>query len=323
MSGSSLPSPSPTAPRSLLRSPLLRFALAGLVLFGLVRLLGGSAPGDDGTGTGTTIAVERAALLDFVQLRSGEADASALAARWDRLAPATRGVWIDRFVREEALVREARRLGLGRDDDLIRRRLVQKLEFLMEARIDDVIDDATFSRVYAERSEQHRVPAIVTFSHVFVEDAEALSLDASGRAYGRAADLRDAMNGEGVVLEEAGERGDRFLYNRVYVDRTIDEVRSHFGAELAEALQALEPHPTRWQGPLASQHGWHVVLLTRGEPSRVPPLDEIRRVLKEEILRERRDASRERGISGIVEGYTPRIAADVHPPRSAVDPAMP
>ena len=39
---------------------------------------------------------------------------------------------IDSWVREEVMLREALRLNLDRDDTIIRRRLVQKLEFLAE-----------------------------------------------------------------------------------------------------------------------------------------------------------------------------------------------
>jgi hypothetical protein len=39
---------------------------------------------------------------------------------------------LDDYVREEVLVREAIAMGLDRDDDIVRRRLVQKMEFLAQ-----------------------------------------------------------------------------------------------------------------------------------------------------------------------------------------------
>ena len=39
---------------------------------------------------------------------------------------------VDDYVREEVLVREAIAMGLDRDDDIVRRRLVQKMEFLAQ-----------------------------------------------------------------------------------------------------------------------------------------------------------------------------------------------
>jgi len=294
----------------LLRAPLAVFAIVGLVLFGLVRVFGEdrSAPTTEADGV---IVVEREALLDFVQLRSGEADAAALAERWDRLDDDARQVWVDRFVREEALVREARRLRLDRDDDLIRRRLVQQMEFLVAAETDDAIDEAAFEAAYAAKAEAHRVPAVVTFSQVFVRDEDALGPRPSSDGAARAERLREALNAAGIGFDEAGDRGDRFLYNRVYVDRTLDEVGAHFGSEMAAALASLEPDRSRWQGPIASRHGWHVVQLTRRTEERLPALEEIRGALAEEIRRDRREASLERGIGQVVTRYEIHLAPEL------------
>ena len=293
----------------LLRSPFVFFVVAGLVLFAVVKAFEDPAEGD--RGGDAAIVVEREALLDFVQLRSGEADAGALAARWDRLDGAARRVWIDRFVREEALVREARRLGLDRDDDLIRRRLIQQMEFLVEAGSDEPIDGTALEAAYEARSAEHRVPAILTFGHVFVRDPAALTPDASAEAAARAESLRAALDEEKVDFDGARARGDRFLYHRVYVDRTLDEVRAHFGPEMASALERLTPDAARWQGPIASQHGWHVVLLTRRTEARTPSLEEIRGTLAEALRRERREASVERGVDAIVGAYEVRLAPDL------------
>ena len=294
----------------LLRAPLVVFAIVGLVLFGLVRFFDEDRPASKTEADGV-IVVERDALLAYVQLRSGEADAAALAYRWDRLDDPARKVWVDRFVREEALVREARRLGLDRDDDLIRRRLVQQMEFLASAETDDAIDEAAIEAAYAAKAEEHRVPAVVTFGHVFIRDEGALASRPSSDAAARAARLREDLDASGVGFDEASARGDRFLYNRVYVDRTLDEVRAHFGPEMAEALTALEPNRSRWQGPIASRHGWHVVLLARRTEERVPALEEIRGALAEEIRRDRREASLERGIGQIVTRYEIHLAPEL------------
>ncbi|MEM9176105.1 MAG: peptidylprolyl isomerase [Myxococcota bacterium] len=293
----------------LLRSPLVVFALAGLALFVVSRSLDGAL--EDGVTDEDVIVVEREALLDFVQLRSGEADAAALAARWDGLEAAARQVWVDRFVREEALVREARRLGLDREDDLIRRRLVQQMEFLVAGDAEAPIDAASLAAAFTANVEDHRVPAIVTFAHVFVRDPDALTKGEASRAHARAESLRAALNADGLGFDEAGDRGDRFLYNRVYVDRTLDEVRAHFGPEMAARLASISPDAPGWQGPIASQHGWHVLRLRRFSPSRLPTSDELQPVLLEELRRARQEASLERGVRGILADYSVRVRSDV------------
>lgn len=303
----------------LIRSPLVIFAIAGLALFVLARAFG-DPPAEDAS-TREVIVVEREALLDFVQLRSGEADAVALAERWDALDDEARQVWVDRFVREEALVREARRLGLDRDDDLIRRRLVQQMEFLVAADADEPIDDATLAAAWEASAEDHRVPAVATFAHVFVRDPAALAAGPVTEAFARAEGLRVRLNQEAVSFDGVGGRGDRFLYNRVYVDRTLGEIRAHFGSDMTTTLEALVPRESEWQGPVASEHGWHVILLRRRSESRLPSLDELRPVLAQEIRRERQEASMERGVVEILSGYPVRIEADVGSRRAPSPPS--
>lgn len=291
----------------VLRSPLAIFTVAGFGLFVIARLF--APPAEEASGR--AIVVEREALLAYVQRRSGEADATKLVEVWDGLDAEARQVWVDRFVREEALVREARRLELDRDDDLIRRRLVQQMEFLVAAEIDSSIDEAALQAAYPEYAAAHRIPAIATFAHVFVRDAEALTRGPEGPAHARARALRDALVEEGVGFEGAGRYGDRFLYHRAYVDRTLDEVRAHFGAAMAASLETLSADPARWQGPIASQHGWHAVLLRDCTPGRAPTLEEVRTALAEDILRTRREASVDRGVADIVAGYPAEVSEAV------------
>lgn len=102
----------------LQRSPLLVFLALGLGAFAAERWL---AAGDAGR--------------RVITLTDEQVDA--LAARWDAQwgRPPTgrelRGL-IDEAVREEVLYREALRRGLDRGDPIVRRRLAQKMAFMLE-----------------------------------------------------------------------------------------------------------------------------------------------------------------------------------------------
>ena len=264
-----------------------------------------------------TIIVEREALLAFVQMRTQEANAEALAETFDGLSRTARQVWIDRFVREEALVREARRLGLDQDDELIRRRLVQKMEFLAEGIVasDSRLGQEEVEAAYRERVEEYRVPAILSFAHVFVRGVQpGASPSANSEIEGeneprtRAEILLRKLNQEGLSEHEAGALGDRFLYNRRYVDRTLDEVRSHFGQATAEALLKLPVDPLRWQGPVESIHGWHLVRLTERTPSRLPDYEEIEPTLRRDLTRDRSQESLKAGLESIIGTYQIELA---------------
>jgi hypothetical protein len=235
-----------------------------------------------------------------------------VAQAFDALPPAGRRDWLDRFVREEALVREARRLGLDRDDDLIRRRLVQKMEFLAG---DLTAERAPFSRAqleaaYREQAAAHREPTRVDFTHVFVQSPVS-SAAAQEQAEARAQRLLDRLELGKIEPAEAVALGDRFLYHRRYVDRTLEEVRSHFGAGFVRALSELEVDAGRWQGPLRSEHGWHLVRLDERISARIPPLAEIEPTLVRDLRRRLDEERVDRALEAVVSGYVVELGSGV------------
>ena len=322
-----------------LTSPLLHFLTAGGMLFGLALVLdvgdvrsrfaaegdragasvrGGSADGSP-RDEGRIIRIERDVLLAFVQARTRAATVAETAAAFEAASPAVRRDWLDRFVREEALVREARALGLDREDELVRRRLVQQMEFLVEGTSGGALEvPATeLEAAYRERAEQLREPTTVRFAHVFVApgrggaSASGEPVDATEReraGFEQARSLRERLDRERVGFEDAFAIGDRFLYDRTYVDRNLDEVRSHFGDAMAATLERLPVDPERWSGPHRSDHGFHLVLLTARREARLPALPEIESALREELVRERRERLLEQGVAAIVGQY--RIEGD-------------
>lgn len=297
----------------LLRSPLLHFALAGLLLFAVAsRFLArdaalgvaadGAAPAEDSR----VVRVEREALFGFIQSRTRMAKIEDAARAWDGASAAVRKDWLDRYVREEALVREARALGLADADELIRRRLVQQMEFLVEGSDAAALapSDAELEAAYQARRDSYQQPATFRFAHAFVRPFEGHE----SKAPGRARVILAEMNRKKIPFEEGYPYGDLFLYDRAYVDRSADEIRSHFGAEFTATLEKLEVDPTRWTGPHRSKHGLHLVMLTAKSKAQVATLEEVRDELRDELLREKREAALERGVAEIVGRY--EIALD-------------
>ena len=86
-------------------------------------------------------------------------------------SPATEqqlGSLIDSWVREEVMLREALRLNLDRDDTIIRRRLVQKLEFLAEDINGEIPDSETLERfLSAQYSEIFGAAPLLLLTDIF------------------------------------------------------------------------------------------------------------------------------------------------------------
>jgi len=281
----------------LLREPSVHFLAVGLILFGLYTWSSGE-PETRREDDPYRIVLSQETLISFIQGKTKNSDSSQTHRLFEQLDGDARKAWVDRYVREEVLVREARSLGLDREDSIIRRRLAQKIEFLTLGLLEEELrlDAGELDAFYQRRGEEYRIPATLTFTHVFVGNSGD-----SGRI--KAESLIGNLNAQGISFRDSAALGDRFLYNRNYVDRTIEEVRSHFGDEFTDELEAVEPTASTWTGPHRSSHGWHVVLLTRRTTSRIPKAEEILGPLRDDAMRAKRETVLDQAIDALVTKY--------------------
>ena len=287
---------------SWMRDPLVHFLLIGGVLFAAYGVLG--PDGNDPK----RITVSRDALVTFVQYRANAFQSDLFDKSMDELTSAERDALVDEYVREEALYREALAMALDEGDYVIRQRLIQRLEFLLESGIDSGIDTEEIGRVeleefYTEFGDDYREPPVYTFAHVFFNGE--LRGDAGAREGAR--QLLTELNEQGAPFSAAIGLGDRPLYFQNYIERTRDFVESHLGSDLTSTLDRVEPSSSTWHGPMRSPYGWHLVLLTDRRPARLPDLDEIEDRVREDRDRIRAAQERRTSIDRIVEGYEVRL----------------
>ena len=88
------------------------------------------------TYTENEIIVSEARLREFYQYKSQSFGLPAIANKLEVMSTEERDALKEDFIRAEVLVREARRMGLGEGDFIIRQRLIQKLEFLADTQAD-------------------------------------------------------------------------------------------------------------------------------------------------------------------------------------------
>ncbi len=291
--------------RAVLKEPLLHFLVAGLALFILFKVV---SP-DETYLSEDVILVDREALLTFIQYRAKAFQPEVAAARLDAMPEAERRRLIDDYVREEALHREALALGMDANDYIIKRRLIQKVEFLAQGFADAVgqIDEADLEAFYQENRDNYYVQPSVTFTHVFF-DAELRGDDV---AFATAREELVELNVDAVPFTDAPKHGDRFLYHLNYVERTPDFVASHFGAEMAREVFALEADDGVWRGPYRSPYGAHLVLVTKNQPGRTPALEEVHARVADDARRAQARRRMESALDEIVGTYEVRIADDV------------
>ena len=277
--------------RRLVREPLVHFALLGGLVFGLHRAFAEPGPVED---DGRTLVLD-ARFAEALRAR-------ARTARGEDVDPdAVERDWI----REEALVREARRLGIDRGDTIVRRRLVQKMELWLEATVDvPEPTEAELAAALVARAESYRRPATVAFEHVFFSRSrpspEVDARDALGR-------LTDG------ALEDPAALGDPFLLGHRVTARSLPDVAGAFGAPFVRLVD--EAPNDVWSGPFESSYGVHLVRVTARTQAQMPTLPAVRERLREELVRERRERAVGDAITTLVSRY--------HVRRDGVVPSAP
>src|SRR5689334_1698 len=147
--------------RRLIRDPLLHFLVAGAALFAIWRVLHGPAPPAE---EDRTIVVDHRSLLRFMQNEETAFQPEYFESKLASLSPEERRKLVDEYVREEALVREATAMGLADGDDVLRRRMAQKMLYLM----DDVATqsftpgEAALQKYFLDHQERYRIAPELT-----------------------------------------------------------------------------------------------------------------------------------------------------------------
>lgn len=251
--------------------PLARFALLGALIFAA----------DRWRERASTRPPEIVLSRDFVEgMRAG-------LARERGRAPteAELDARLAEHVRAEALHRVALARGLDRGDGIIRRRLAQKLAYLLEAEADPgPPTEAQLRAHFDAHPERYRDAPRMDLSHRFFS-----------------ADLRGARAADDARAALAsGHPGDPFLRGTDLPDRTRDEVAGLLGEDVARALDAA---PTNtWIGPVASPYGQHLLRVrARREGARDLAAS------RDAVARDWRDEARarrvEEAVRALVQGF--------------------
>jgi hypothetical protein len=184
---------------------------------------------------------------------------------------------IDSYIKEEIYYREALSLGLDQNDTIIRRRLMQKMEFLSNDLAElDQPNETELNKYFVDNENKYKIPARISFTHIY------FSLDKRGAR---------ALEDSKLVLTEldaprAPELGDRFMMEYDFVRDTPSEVTRLFGSGFAEQLFALETNT--WQGPIASGYGYHLVRINEKIDARVPELASVIEKVRTDFMFEQR-----------------------------------
>ena len=211
--------------------------------------------------------------------------------------PATLEQMIQDDVRDEMLFRQGRALKLDQDDEIIRRRVVQKEQFLIQnLQAPAEPTEAELSAFYARHADRYAAASRATFSHVFF----AVGPDGAAAAEARAK-VALARIPAGVV--RGPERGDPFpdLYDfSAFEPAQAERLFGH--TPFAEAV--FTAPVGRWAGPFRSAYGWHLLYVAARTPAAMTPLSQVRDRVRSDALQAAQDTANAAGLDRIARRFT-------------------
>jgi hypothetical protein len=212
---------------------------------------------------------------------------------------------LDDYIKQEVLVREAQQLGLNQDDEIIKRRLEQKMAFIIKDNI--IVPDPSqtvLETYFKQNANKFSEAPKVTFSHIY------FSADNSSneRAKQRATTILHSLDARSAP-PRAPELGDHFmlLYDYSNVDKT--EAQGLFGdSQFTDSLFTVKEN--RWTGPFLSGYGWHLLYINKKLANTIPPLSEIRDKVIESYKTDKLNQMDNEAIEKLVEKYTIELKTD-------------
>jgi len=198
---------------------------------------------------------------------------------------------------DDELYSDALELEMDRTDIVVRRRLVQQMRFLLEGTAPRVAPSEDELRAYvASRPERYRIPLRVRLAHIYLSrDRRGASLWADAQA------LLERIRREGLGPNTARGQGDPFLHPSEFGLQSEAQLARQLGADFAREAVALELE--RWEGPVESAYGAHLVWLYDRQPAREPELETVRRSALSSLQAERNSEALEAELVALRRRY--------------------
>ena len=261
----------------IIKEPLLQFILIGAVLFFVYNLLN-TKQDKDVIVIDSNIINELSAKYKMQWTREpGLQELSGL---------------IDTYVEQEVLYREALSMDLDQNDEIIKRRLAQKIEFLSDDLYESLEPSESMLRMYYETHKDYYVkPPVYSLRQVY------FSIDKRSEAW------KDA---EKALSEKQPENsGDMLLLPMQYTNTNTTKLALDFGHGFTAALDSLPIG--KWTGPVKSGLGVHLVFIINKKPSGFFSFEEVANKVKVDYSFETSTAFRKELIATMMKKYTINI----------------
>ena len=182
------------------------------------------------------------------------------------------------YIQREVLKREAKKLGLDKIDSIISARLAQLgKEALVGESIDSSIGESKIINFYEENKDKYIEPETITFVHLFFREEELAS-----EYLLRISEEKDPAKIDALIMNG----GTVFPYQKNYSNKARSFILGHFGSEGTKNIFSLNIDNEKWQGPIQSSLGFHLVKVFKRNDQRMLNYNEVVSVVRKDYFDE-------------------------------------
>ncbi len=255
--------------RKFIREPLIHFLGGALLIFAFFWATGSSRDPAD------------------YAINIDETDIARLKTDWVqsfRRAPTQQELdgLIEQEIAEEIYYREALRLGLDKNDPMIRRRLFTKMRFVDGQDADNVAPtDAILQQWMDKNPDKYALSPLYDFEQIYLGQISAA--EAGKRINQLNAGTRPAAFAQSISLPETLEQA------------STEDIGRQFGDKFAGQLEGLKTGV--WSGPVTSGFGVHAVKVNTKTAGKAAALDDVRQRVVNEWHAARQAEQKEKALS--------------------------
>jgi hypothetical protein len=270
----------------LLREPLLHFIIIGVAIYVLYGAL--AEPVSDETDKTIIVSVGE---IEWMQANWQK--------RWNR-SPTAKELdnLIQQYIKETVLYRQALIMGLNQHDQIIRRRLAQKLEFLAKDLV--TLTPPTEEELHAYFNTHRQLyaqPTRYTFTQIFFNP------DKRGKeTLADAEKIKEMLILQSDSVNDPNTLGDGLMLQNYYSEKEQTEIKKLFGSEFSKTLSTLSPG--QWHGPVLSGFGVHLVYVSNIIKSPAPVFAAMRERVMEDWKFNKSEELNNQFYSSLKEQYT-------------------
>ncbi|MCX2743890.1 peptidylprolyl isomerase [Mangrovivirga sp. M17] len=210
---------------------------------------------------------------------------------------------INKTLKQEVMYREALKMNLDHNDEVIKRRLAQKMDFItsdVSAMVNNP-NEEDLKEYYNKHSERYMRPAQYSFYQVcFTYDNHSDPVTQAKLVL---------ENNSDISIDEFTKLGDPLPFPFYYESIYANKLNSELGGNIAESM---ENQPlNQWIGPIESGFGIHLVYITEKTDPQLPSFAQMKDVIKRDYDYDMELDSREKIYKNIKKSYDLKLEANL------------